>query len=171
MVNKIPSRIRWAVDFMDVQPNDHVLEIGCGNGAAADLICRRLEGKGKMFAIDRSEAGVDRTKARCAAHIEAGKLTVRQIDLATLRVPVKRLTKVFAFDVNLFWVRDATEEIALLHERLMPGGSVNLFFDTTRPEQVSDILAKASEQLRDGGFRVYIVDSKMPPVIGIIGRR
>ena len=28
MVNKIPARIRWAVDFMDVQPNDHVLEIG-----------------------------------------------------------------------------------------------------------------------------------------------
>ena len=169
MVNKIPARIRWAVDFIDVQPSDHVLEIGCGNGAAAELICSRLEGKGKMFAIDRSEAGVDRTKARCAEYVEAGRLTVRQIDLATLRV--KRLTKVFAFDVNLFWVRDAAEEIALLHERLMPGGSVNLFFDTSRPEQVPAVLEKASAQLRDGGFRVYIVDSKQPPVIGIIGRR
>ena len=29
-VQTIPARIRWAVDFMDVQPNDHVLEIGCG---------------------------------------------------------------------------------------------------------------------------------------------
>ena len=170
-VQTIPARIRWAVDFIDVQPNDHILEIGCGSGAAADLICRRLEGKGKMFAIDRSEAGVDRTKARCAQHIEAGKLTVRQIDLATLRVPVKRLTKVFAFDVNLFWVRDCKDEVALLHERILPGGSVNLFYDTSRPEQVPDILAKASNALREGGFRVYIVDSKQPPVIGIIGRR
>jgi cyclopropane fatty-acyl-phospholipid synthase-like methyltransferase len=170
-VQTIPARIRWAVDFMDVQPQDHVLEIGCGNGAAADLICSRLEGKGKMFAIDRSEAGVDRTKARCAEHIEAGRLTVRQIDLATLRVPVKRLTKVFAFDVNLFWVRDCSEEVALLHERVLPGGSVNLFYDTTRPEQVPDILSKASAALTQGGFRVYIVDSKTPPVIGIIGRR
>jgi cyclopropane fatty-acyl-phospholipid synthase-like methyltransferase len=170
-VQTIPARIRWAVDFMDVQPNDHVLEIGCGTGAAADLICRRLEGKGKMFAIDRSEAGVDRTKQRCASHIEAGRLTVRQIDLATLRVPVKRLSKVFAFDVNLFWVRDCKEEVALLHERVLPGGSVNLFFSTTRPEQVPEILAKASAALTEGGFRVYIVDSKQPPVIGIIGRR
>jgi len=170
-VQTIPARIRWAVDFMDVQPNDHVLEIGCGTGAAADLICRRLEGKGKMFAIDRSEAGVDRTKQRCAEHIQAGRLTVRQIDLATLRVPVKRLTKVFAFDVNLFWVRDCQEEIALLHERVLPGGSVNLFYDTKRPEQVPEILSKASAALTEGGFRVYIVDSKQPPVIGIIGRR
>lgn len=170
-VQTIPARIRWAVDFMDVQPQDHVLEIGCGSGAAADLICRRLEGKGKMFAIDRSEAGVDRTKQRCAAHVEAGRLTVRQIDLATLRVPVKRLTKVFAFDVNLFWVRDCKDELALLHERILPGGSVNLFFSTTRPEQVPEILAKSSAALTEAGFRVYIVDSKEPPVIGIIGRR
>ncbi len=170
-VQTIPARIRWAVDFLDVQRDDHVLEIGCGSGAAADLICRRLEGRGKMFAIDRSEAGVDRTKARCASHIEAGRLTVRQIDLATLRVPVKRLTKVFAFDVHLFWVRECKDEVALLHERVLPGGSVNLFFDTKRPEQVPEILSRASAALTDGGFRVYVVDSKQPPVIGIIGRR
>ena len=62
-VQTIPARLRWAVDFIDVQPQDHILEIGCGSGQAADLICRRLEGRGKLFAIDRSEAGVDRTEA------------------------------------------------------------------------------------------------------------
>ena len=55
-VQTIPARLRWAVDFIDVQPQDHILEIGCGSGQAADLICRRLEGRGKLFAIDRSEA-------------------------------------------------------------------------------------------------------------------
>ena len=90
---------------MDVQPADHVLEIGCGPGAGAELICSRLE-TGKLFAIDRSESGVDRTKRRNPKYVDAGRLTVRQIDLATLRVPVKRLHKVFAFNVNLFWVRD-----------------------------------------------------------------
>ena len=103
-VQTIPARIRWAVDLMDVKPNDHVLEIGCGPGAGAQLICERLQ-TGKLFAIDRSESGVDRTKRRCREYVESGRLTVRQIDLATLRVPVKRLHKVFAFNVNLFWVR------------------------------------------------------------------
>ncbi len=166
----IPARIRWAVDFMDVQPSDHVLEIGCGPGAGAELICSRLE-TGKMMAIDRSESGVDRTKRRCAEHVESGRLTVRQIDLATLRVPVKRLNKVFAFNVNLFWVRDCADEVALLHERVLPGGAVYLFYEATRPEQVPDIIRNASKALTDGGFRVYVVDSKKPPVVGIIGRR
>jgi trans-aconitate methyltransferase len=170
VVQTIPARIRWAVDFMDIQPNDHVLEIGCGPGAGAELICSRLE-TGKMFAIDRSESGVDRTKRRCARFIEAGRLTVRQIDLATLRVPVKRLHKVFAFNVNLFWVRDASAEVALLHERVLPGGSVFIFYEASHREQVPEMVENTSKTLAAAGFRVSIVDQKQPAVIGIIGRR
>ena len=169
-VQTIPARIRWAVDFMDVQPNDHILEIGCGPGAAAELICSRLE-TGKLFAIDRSESGVDRTRRRCAKYVEAGRLTVRQIDLATLRVPVKRLTKVFAFNVNLFWVRKCADEVALLHERVLPGGAVFLYYETTQPELVPNIVRKASAALTEGGFRVSVVDQKAPAVVGIIGKR
>lgn len=169
-VQTVPARIRWAVDFMDVQPSDQVLEIGCGSGAAAELICSRLT-SGRLFAIDRSESGVDRTKRRCAEHLDAGRLIVRQIDLATLRVPVKRLNKVFAFNVNLFWVRSCADEVALLHERVLPGGAVHLFFEATRPEEVPDIVTKVSAALTDGGFRVFVVDSKQPAVVGIIGKR
>ena len=169
-MQQIPPRIRWAVDLMDIQPNDNVLEIGCGPGYGAELVCERLE-TGKLFAIDRSESGVDRTKRRCAKYLEAGRITVRQIDLATLRVPVKRLTKVFAFNVNLFWVRDCTDEVALLHERVVPGGAVYLFYETTQPELVPQIVKKSSEALERAGFRVAVVDQKAPPVVGIIGKR
>lgn len=166
----IPARIRWAVDFMDPQPTDSVLEIGCGAGAAAELICARLVA-GKLFAIDRSESGVDRTKRRNAEAIRAGRLTVRQIDLATLRVPVKRLQKVFAFNVNLFWVRACADEVALLHERVVPGGAVHLFYETTRPDEVRTVIKQASAALSDGGFRVSVVQNPQPAVIGVIGRR
>ena len=166
----IPERIRWAVDLMDVGPADNILEIGCGPGAGAELICRRLE-TGKLFAIDRSESGVDRTKRRCREFIESGRLTVRQIDLATLRVPVRRLHKVFAFNVNLFWVRSCDAEVALLHERVLPGGAVYLFYDANRTELVPNMVKKASAALSAGGFRVSAVEHKAPSVVGIIGRR
>lgn len=169
-MQQIPARIRWAVDVMEVQPTDSVLEIGCGPGAGAELICQRLT-TGKLFAIDRSESGVDRTKRRCKEYVDAGRLTVRQIDLATLRVPVKRLNKVFAFNVNLFWVRDCTDEMALLHERVLPGGAVYLFFEANRPELVPNIVKKASAALQKAGFRVSVVEQKAPPVIGLVGRR
>src|SRR5690349_11257677 len=166
----IPPRIKWAVDLMDPQPGDSILEIGCGPGAAAELICQKLE-TGKLFAIDRSESGVDRTKRRCRQYVESGRLTVRQIDLATLRVPVKRLNKVFAFNVNLFWVRDCADEVALLHERVLPGGAVHLFYEANQPELVPTMVTKASKSLQDAGFRVSVVEQKAPAVVGIIGKR
>jgi protein-L-isoaspartate O-methyltransferase len=169
-VQTIPARIKWAVDVLDVQPQDQVLEIGCGPGYAADLICARLE-RGRLMAIDRSESGVDRTKRRNAKHLESGRLVVRHIDLATLRVPVKRLDRVFAFNVNLFWVRDCAAEVALLHERVSPGGGVYLFYDTTRPDSTKTVVEKTSAALSAAGFRISVVDSKQPPVVGIIGRR
>ena len=169
-VQTIPPRIRWAVELMDVQPADQVLEIGCGPGAGAELICARLE-TGRLFAIDRSESGVDRTKRRNHQYVESGRLTVRQIDLATLRVPVKKLDKVFAFNVNLFWVRACADEVALLHERVVPGGAVYLFYEANRPELVPTIVRKTSAALTAGGFRVSVVEQKAPPVVGLIGRR
>jgi len=169
-MQQVPPRIRWAVDLMDVQPGDNVLEIGCGPGYAAELIAQRLE-TGKLFAIDRSESGVDRTRRRCAKYVEAGRVTVRQIDLATLRVPVKRLTKVFAFNVNLFWVRDCDDEVALLHERVLPGGAVYLFYDAKQPGLVPTIVKKGSAALTKAGFRVSVVEQKGPPVVGLIAKR
>jgi trans-aconitate methyltransferase len=166
----IPPRIRWAVELMDIQTSDQILEIGCGPGAGAELICGKLE-SGKLFAIDRSESGVDRTKRRNHRYVDAGRLVVRQIDLATLRVPVKRLNKVFAFNVNLFWVRACEDEVALLHERVVPGGAVFLFYEANRPELVPNIVKKASDNLVKGGFRVSVVEQKAPAVVGIIGRR
>ena len=97
---------------------------------------------------------------------------MRQIDLATLRVPVKRLHKVFAFNVNLFWVRECADEVALLHERVLPGrrGLPVLRGEPPRAGARTSS-SKASAALQTGGFRVSVVDQKAPPVVGIIGRR
>ena len=39
----VPDRVAWAVDQLDLRPDARVLEIGGGPGAAAELVCRRLE--------------------------------------------------------------------------------------------------------------------------------
>lgn len=50
---KAAERLVWAVATLDVQPEDCVLEIGCGHGVAVSLICEQLD-KGTILAVDRS---------------------------------------------------------------------------------------------------------------------
>ena len=167
----IPPRIRWAVDLMDVQPADHVLEIGCGPGAGAELICSRLE-TGKLFAIDRSESGVDRTRRRNQKYVDAGRLTVRQIDLATLRVPVKRLQQGLRVQRQpVLGARRAPTRWPCCTSGCVPGGAVYLFYEANRPELVPNIVRKASAASPTAASGSRVVEQKAPPVVGIIGQR
>ena len=58
-----------------------------------------------------------------------------------------------------------------MHERISPGGAIYLFFEVTEISEVPLIVEKASAALVKAGFRVSVVESKKPAVIGLIGRR
>ena len=54
-----------------------VLEIGCGPGAAAREVARRIGG-GHVLAIDRSVRAIEQARAASAAEIAAGRMSLRQ---------------------------------------------------------------------------------------------
>lgn len=64
------------VDALPLRPGMRVLEIGCGPGAAAREVARRI-GAGHILAIDRSLRAVGQARITGAAEIEAGVLSVR----------------------------------------------------------------------------------------------
>ncbi len=122
------DRNAWAIERLDPQPDDRVLEIGCGPGVAAALVCERLP-RGRLTAIDRSATGVRRTRSRLAAHLAVGRAVVQQSDLAGFRAPPASFEAALAVNVNVFWTGPAEAEAAVLAEVLAPGGRVVLVYE------------------------------------------
>lgn len=129
----VPDRIAWAIELLEVTPGDRVLELGCGPGVAAGLVCGRLGG-GSLTAVDRSATAVARTRARNARHLADGRLTVEHVDLAGFQGPPASFDKAFGVNVNVFWTSPAEAECAALARLLRPGGTVRLVYDRERPD-------------------------------------
>ena len=132
------ERLRLVVDQMNILPNESVLEIGCGHGVAATLVCRRLQG-GQFTAIDRSrkmiEAATRRNAEYVAAgnaeYVAAGKAEFIVGKLEDVDLDARRFDKIFAVRVGLFY-REPARARRLAERWLAPGGQSFSVFDPPR---------------------------------------
>jgi SAM-dependent methyltransferase len=74
----LSNRLLAVVDALPLQPGLRVLEVGCGPGAAAREVARRIA-PGHVLGIDRSAAAIAQALAGSRAEIEAGALSFRQV--------------------------------------------------------------------------------------------
>lgn len=171
MATPIPERVLWAVETLAVEPDDRLLEIGCGPGVAISLIAERLDA-GTITAIDRSAVAVERARWRNAAHVESGLATIRRAALKELEPAGERYEKIFAVNVNVFWVRDPGPELELIRSLLAPDGSLFLFYGgppgETRTTPIADTVMGA---LTAHGFSAtQLTPPAGSPFLGFVAR-
>jgi SAM-dependent methyltransferase len=162
----IPARVRWAVDNLQIQPGDRILEIGGGRGVAAALICERLRG-GEFVGLDRSAIAIGASRDLNGAHVASGKARFIKAALADAKL-AERFHKIFAINVNVFWLAPANELVAI-RRLLAPKGRFYLFYEPPSPAQLERAVKTCSRHLQDGGFRVERV-LRAPQLVGIVSR-
>ena len=121
-------RLATIVDALEIRPCERVLEIGCGHGVAATLVCERLDG-GHLTAIDRSAKIIEAAALRNAAFVRSGKAEFLVQSLEQIDLGERRFDVVFAVRVGLFH-REPERAHALVEPWIAPGGRVRAFFDT-----------------------------------------
>jgi ubiquinone/menaquinone biosynthesis C-methylase UbiE len=124
----LTERLRSVVEQLDIRPNDRVLEIGCGHGVAATLVCERLDG-GRLTAIDRSAKMIQAARRRNAASVEAGKAEFLVATLEEVDLGDRRFDTIFAVRVGLFH-REPERARRLVERWLAPGGTISAFYDS-----------------------------------------
>src|SRR4029453_9575697 len=114
------KRNRWAVALLDVQPQDHILEIGFGPGFAIRELARRAT-DGFVLGIDHPEVMVAPATGPNRADVEQGRVELRlgsALDLGDF-------SKIFdkALAVNNFGMWPEPEaRLKDLRGALRPGG-------------------------------------------------
>lgn len=168
MASAVPKRIAWAVERLSVRPNETLLEIGCGRGVAAGLVCARL-GQGRLVAIDRSDIAVAAARKVNVAWIEAGRLQVLAADVTDPGLPQGAFDAAFAINVNLFWT-DPQAAIPAASAMLKPGGRLLLVYETPGRARAEGLMARLPGLLAAGGLAVRAVelDKGGAPLVAIL---
>lgn len=85
MPSKLSKRLTEFIAALPLRDGIRVLEIGCGPGAMAREISRRI-GHGTVLGIDRSAKAIRQAIAGSQAEIETGRLSFRQCAIETFEL-------------------------------------------------------------------------------------
>lgn len=146
------ERYRWAVEILDVQPDDVILEIGCGYGHSIRLICERLA-EGKLTAIDRSEKMVEAASKDSKDFHDSGKVEILHRDLLNSELVESSFDKIFLFNINVFWM-DPVEELDVIRRLLKPDGRFYLFHQPPPGHDLEEFENAFRSNLSKCGFSI-----------------
>ena len=162
MTIKNTKRIKWAVELMDVQPNDTILEIGFGPGVAIKLMAEYIT-TGKIIGIDRSELMVKKAIKRNKKKILENKVELNKARTIPSGDNSILFDKVLAINVSLFW-REPEKEMGLIKGCIKPGGFLQIILQphwAKTEEHVQNIAYKIARQLKNANYKNIELKFKM----------
>ena len=135
---------RFAVETLDVQPEDQVLEIGFGHGHAIQMIAERAH-RGVVAGVDISGVMVRQAAKRNRALILAGRVELNQASVANLPHEYARFDKVLAVNNYQFWP-NAEHNLTEIQRVLGEGGLLVLCLRLKTPGRLFQMAPGFTEQ-------------------------
>jgi SAM-dependent methyltransferase len=120
MANGNRPAVEWTVSLLDIQADDHILEVGFGPGVGIDCAARQASA-GYIAGIDNSATMVDVARSRNAAAIERGQVQLRFGDAAFLPYASRAFNKLFSIHCIYFWA-NPLRALREFQRVLAPGG-------------------------------------------------
>lgn len=135
LTNELSSRLLAIVNALPLRTDLRVLEIGCGPGAAAREIARRI-GSGHILGIDRSAKAIGQARAASIDEIASGRLSLRQVAVEDFELAPGEAPFDLAFAVRVGALdgrhpQAGVRALARIRVALAPGG--RLFIDGGNP--------------------------------------
>lgn len=156
-------RSQWVLSLLNVQPGDHVLEIGFGPGVDILRVSEQVE-HGFVAGIDPSREMMRQAKRRNAVAVEAGLVELLCAPAERIPYPAESFDKVFAIN-SLQFCGDLPRALHEIGRVLKPGGAVCVAVQPRLPgateRHVDSVDAALQSSLREAGFTRLARERKM----------
>ncbi len=116
---------RAAIAALNVEPDDRILELGFGPGAAIETLAA-LALAGRVYGVDQSRAMLALAGKRNRAAIRAGRVHLGQGSFEALPLPAAAVDKILAVNVIYFW-KETGAVLAEVRRVLRPGGLLAVY--------------------------------------------
>jgi ubiquinone/menaquinone biosynthesis C-methylase UbiE len=93
---------RWGLGYVRIEPDWHVLDIGCGGGQTVRSIAA-MTPAGRVEGIDYAPASVAVTRETNGDLIASGRVTVRQGSVSALPFPDSSFDLITAVETHYYW--------------------------------------------------------------------
>ena len=113
---------KWTIELMNIQPDDFVLDIGCGAGMAIEEIAE-IATSGFVAGVDYSEIMVRQALKHNAASVRAMRVVIKNGNISMLPFQDESFDKACAIESFNFWP-DPIAGLKEAHRVLRPKGLV-----------------------------------------------
>jgi SAM-dependent methyltransferase len=138
-------RNRWAVELLEVEPNDRVIELGCGPGVAIAALAGRAT-QGLVVGVDHSAVVIRQARRRNAHAIKEGRVRLIHAPVERLQVPDGPFDAALAVNTVGMWP-EPTIRLREIGRLLRPGGRIALVSQPRCPGATAATSAAAADRL------------------------
>jgi SAM-dependent methyltransferase len=139
------ARNRWAVQLLDIQPTDRVIEVGCGPGVAIAALATRAT-RGLVVGVDHSQVMIGQAGRRNRAAIQAGRVRLIHTPVERLSISDGPFDAALAVNTVGMWP-DPTARLRELARLLRPDGRIALVSQPRCPGATAATSAAAASEL------------------------
>ncbi|MFB5661901.1 class I SAM-dependent methyltransferase [Alteribacillus sp. HJP-4] len=114
------------IQYLGIEEQDYVLEIGFGNGKYIAEIIEKVKDT-RVFGLDFSETMVQSATKRNKAFIEQGRVQIKRGNIEKIPFDDRMFDKIFTVNTIYFW-SDRRQALREIKRVLKPGGKLAIGF-------------------------------------------